>query len=228
MDAEALSEERLELSPGEALVRRGHLIGVGVFSRRISVTRRGACLSRLLALHQLDAWGLPYGSRLSEHVAAVVAELASNAVLHGREPGRDFELRLVLDGEDEGDGSPLQGEVNDTRCVAQPPEKPTRPEADGEGGRGLLSVEAQLAVGRDGGARAADDGVGGAGLLSVRSASGMAAQDAGDAGEQVHVAAGDHEDVFAGGLEYQGVGLLPFGAQSVQICAGPEAADPVA
>ncbi|GAA2632217.1 hypothetical protein GCM10009863_55230 [Streptomyces axinellae] len=45
-------------------------------------------------LHQLDDRGIRYGSGPSENVAAVVAELAANAVVHGHVPGRDFELAL--------------------------------------------------------------------------------------------------------------------------------------
>jgi anti-sigma regulatory factor (Ser/Thr protein kinase) len=61
------------------------------FAVQLSATRRGARLARLLAERQLDDWGEPY-----EDAAQVVAELASNAVLHGRVPGRDFRLRLRL------------------------------------------------------------------------------------------------------------------------------------
>ncbi|RLL70805.1 ATP-binding protein [Streptomyces sp. Z26] len=73
---------------------------VGVIERhmtfQLSATRRGARLARLLAVQQLDVWGWPYGSDASCALAQVVAELASNAVLHGRVPGRDFRMRLTL------------------------------------------------------------------------------------------------------------------------------------
>ncbi|WP_329401200.1 ATP-binding protein [Streptomyces melanogenes] len=103
------------------------------FARRFSSTRRGARLARILALGQLDAWGVPHDSEGSDTAALIVAELAANAVLHGRVPGRDFELRLVL-------GTVLRIEVTDTRADRLP----HRPEAAGEdeGGRGLLLVEA--------------------------------------------------------------------------------------
>ncbi|PKV87174.1 ATP-binding protein [Streptomyces sp. TLI_146] len=103
------------------------------FARRFSSTRRGARLARILALGQLDAWGVPHDSEGSDTAALIVAELAANAVLHGRVPGRDFELRLVL-------GTVLRIEVTDTRADRLP----HRPEPVGEdeGGRGLLLVEA--------------------------------------------------------------------------------------
>ncbi|WTE49065.1 ATP-binding protein [Streptomyces sp. NBC_01622] len=65
-----------------------------MFFQQLSATRRGARLARHLATHQLDVWGVPFGSDLSDTVALVVAELAANAVLHARVPGRDFALRL--------------------------------------------------------------------------------------------------------------------------------------
>lgn len=70
-------------------------VTVRVFTQRFSATRRGARLARRLATQQLDAWGIPYGSGPSDATALVVAELAANAVLHGRVPGRDFALRLA-------------------------------------------------------------------------------------------------------------------------------------
>jgi anti-sigma regulatory factor (Ser/Thr protein kinase) len=114
-------------------------VTVSVFTQRFSATRRGARLARRLATHQLDLWGVPYGSTASDTVALVVAELAANAVLHGRVPGRDFELRLRYGRA----ASVVRVEVSDTH--------PRRPElsepalqttTDADGGRGLLLVEA--------------------------------------------------------------------------------------
>ncbi|MFJ8076182.1 ATP-binding protein [Streptomyces sp. NPDC096176] len=114
-------------------------VTVSVFVQRFSATRRGARLARRLATHHLDLWHLPYGSPASDTVALVVAELASNAVLHGRVPGRDFELRLTYD----RPAGLVRVEVSDTH--------PARPgfhgpaahgPADADGGRGLLLVEA--------------------------------------------------------------------------------------
>lgn len=69
-----------------------------------------------------------------DDAAQVVSELASNAVLHGRVPGRHFRLRLVLD-----PGTSLRIEVTDARGDRIP--HVANPAAtDGESGRGLLLV----------------------------------------------------------------------------------------
>ncbi|MEU9037767.1 ATP-binding protein [Streptomyces sp. NPDC048352] len=70
-----------------------------VFVQRFSATPRGARLARHLALVQLHAWGVPHGSRDADDVGLVIAELAANAVTHGRVQGRDFELRVTRLGE---------------------------------------------------------------------------------------------------------------------------------
>lgn len=114
-------------------------VTVRVFTQRFSSTPRGARLARRLALHHLDAWGVPHGSTASDIAAVLVAELAANAVTHGRVPGRDFELAVRLL------GRTLRIEVSDTRGERRPPTPGTprpapRPLADS--GRGLLLVEA--------------------------------------------------------------------------------------
>lgn len=113
-------------------------VTVRVFTQRLSATPRGARLARRLAVGQLADWGVPYGSDTSDTVAAVVAELAANAVTHGRVPGRDFELRLSLVA-----GS-VRVEVTDTRAESRPPApgavRPPHP-LD-EHGRGLVVVGA--------------------------------------------------------------------------------------
>lgn len=115
-----------------------HPLTAPTFTRRFSSTPLGARLARHLALKQLHAWGIRYGSEESERAAVVVAELAANAVTHGRVPGRDFELRLSLP-----TGS-LRIEITDTRADRLPPGPggvgPARP-LD-ERGRGLALVEA--------------------------------------------------------------------------------------
>lgn len=113
--------------------RAQEAVTVSMFAQRLSATRRGARLARMLAVHQLDQWGFPYGSPVSEAVALVVAELAANAVLHGRVPGRDFELRLHR-----APGH-VRVELSDTH-----PAHPVLPALDpaAEGGRGLLLVDA--------------------------------------------------------------------------------------
>ncbi|QIJ66588.1 ATP-binding protein [Streptomyces sp. JB150] len=98
---------------------------------QLSATRRGARLARLLTERQLDDWGEPY-----EDAAQVVAELAANAVLHGRVPGRDFRLRLRL----RPDGT-LRIELTDARGDRIP--RVPDPVGDlPETGRGLRIVAA--------------------------------------------------------------------------------------
>ncbi|MET9530478.1 ATP-binding protein [Streptomyces sp. NPDC006649] len=105
------------------------------FTVLLSPTRRGARLARLLSAAHLGAWGLP-----SEAAAHIVAELAANAVVHGRVRGRDFQLSLAVHGD-----TLLRIELTDTRGDRLPPTRPgnlARPATDAESGRGLLIVEA--------------------------------------------------------------------------------------
>jgi anti-sigma regulatory factor (Ser/Thr protein kinase) len=108
---------------------------VRTFTQRLSATRRGARLARLLAEQQLTDWGIHRGTAAFEAAALVVAELAANAVLHGRVPGRDFALRLVRD----DDRGVVRVEVSDTH-----PAQPARvmPTATEDTGRGLVLVDA--------------------------------------------------------------------------------------
>lgn len=110
-----------------------------MFVQRFSSTPLGARLARHLALNQLHAWGIPYGSDSSDAASVIVAELAANAVTHGRVPGRDFELQLSLV------TGALRIEVTDTQAERRPPapgdvRPPARP-LD-ESGRGLVLVDA--------------------------------------------------------------------------------------
>lgn len=116
---------------------------VRTFAQRFSATRRGARLARRLATHQLHEWGVPYDTPASDAVTLVVAELAANSVLHGRVPGRDFELRLAH--------TPAAGllrvEASDTH-PALPVPAPASGDpgaADSDGGRGLLLISALAA-----------------------------------------------------------------------------------
>jgi anti-sigma regulatory factor (Ser/Thr protein kinase) len=115
------------------------LVTVRVFTQRFSSTPRGARLARRLTLHQLDAWGVPHGSEASDTAALLVAELAANAVTHGRVPGRDFEVAVKLL------GRTLRIEVSDPRGELRPPApgvpRPL-PLPHAETGRGMLLVEA--------------------------------------------------------------------------------------
>ncbi|MFI1173709.1 ATP-binding protein [Streptomyces melanogenes] len=106
-----------------------------MFRRRIAATRRGARLARLLSIQQLAEWGVPRGSDASDTAALLVAELAANAVVHGRVPGRAFELGLRLR------AGVLRIEVTDARADKRPVITAT-PSPDAESGRGLLLVAA--------------------------------------------------------------------------------------
>ncbi|MEU1229980.1 ATP-binding protein [Streptomyces sp. NPDC005828] len=99
----------------------------GEFTLRLSATRRGARLARLLAVQQLHDWGVTG----ADAVELVVAELANNAVQHGWVPGRDFEVRM-----ERGDDH-VRVELSDARGERLPMAR----EPD-EGGYGLLLVAA--------------------------------------------------------------------------------------
>ena len=102
---------------------------------------RGARLARRFAVRHLEEWGCPPASDASSTVALVVAELAANAVQHGRVPGRDFTLRLTLDPATRL----VRIEIADAASTKRPPAAPPSSFPDGESGRGLLLVDA-LAV----------------------------------------------------------------------------------
>ncbi|OEJ32400.1 ATP-binding protein [Streptomyces subrutilus] len=110
---------------------------VRTFTQRFSCTPRGARLARQLALVELHDWGVPESTALSADAGLIVAELAANAVTHGRVPGRDFELRLTL----------LEGvlriEVSDARRDRRPAVQPHAYQA--ETGYGLRIVDAVAA-----------------------------------------------------------------------------------
>ncbi|WP_327415702.1 ATP-binding protein [Streptomyces sp. NBC_01233] len=99
------------------------------FGAQLAATPRGARQARQLAVEKIAEWGLP-----TEGPTLIVAELAANAVTHGRGPGRDFRIALTL-----ADGV-LRIEVADTRGDRVPRIRDA--EGDAEGGRGLMLVEA--------------------------------------------------------------------------------------
>ncbi|MDT0465753.1 ATP-binding protein [Streptomyces gibsoniae] len=109
------------------------------FEMRFTSSPRGARLARRLVSHRLHEWGHPYDGTLNETVTLIAAELAANAVRHGRVPGRDFHLRLVE--------TPygVRLEVSDTRTERLPTHRPPGDPAADESGRGLLLVEALAA-----------------------------------------------------------------------------------
>ncbi|WTB81164.1 ATP-binding protein [Streptomyces cellulosae] len=104
------------------------------FTQLLSSTRRGARLARLLAVAELRSWGV--SRDLVERAELVVAELAANAVLHGRVPGRCFRLTLALDPA----AGRLRVEVSDARGDLRPTD--TTPDSLSTGGRGLTLVAA--------------------------------------------------------------------------------------
>ncbi|PNV36566.1 ATP-binding protein [Streptomyces sp. DH-12] len=104
---------------------------------RFSSTPRGARLARRMCEHCLDAWGVPYDSDAHDAVTLVAAELCANAVRHGHVAGRDFRLRLTATPATRT----VRIEVTDTRGESLP-QLPATATDDGEGGRGLLLVEA--------------------------------------------------------------------------------------
>ncbi|QNE76961.1 ATP-binding protein [Streptomyces finlayi] len=120
------------MNPETTLSRRP--VDTRSFTVLLSPTRRGARLARLLTVAHLDLWGLP-----SDSAAHIVAELATNATVHGRVPGRDFRLELAV-----RHGSLLRIEVSDARgeCLPPGPGAVKPPAEDSEAGRGLLIVDA--------------------------------------------------------------------------------------
>ncbi|MFF4489579.1 ATP-binding protein [Streptomyces sp. NPDC001544] len=97
----------------------------------LSPTPRGARLARLLAIEQLRSWGVPL-----DPARLIVAELAANAALHGRVPGRSFRLALSVTR-----SAVLRIEVTDTRGDRLPVSPQVTADSPGESGYGLLLVE---------------------------------------------------------------------------------------
>ncbi|ATL81791.1 ATP-binding protein [Streptomyces malaysiensis subsp. malaysiensis] len=109
------------------------------FGMRFTSAPRGARLARRLASDRLDTWGIPHGTEPHDAVTLIVSELTSNAVRHGRVPGRDFELRLDVTAE--ANRTAVRISVTDTRAERLPP-RPSALVDPGlkESGRGLLLV----------------------------------------------------------------------------------------
>ncbi|MEW2808702.1 ATP-binding protein [Streptomyces massasporeus] len=100
-------------------------------------TPRGAQLARRHAVRWMGERGHPPASDASCAVALVVGELAANAVQHGRVPGREFGLRLVLD----RTAGALRVEVTDAASAKRLPTVAPSSFPEGESGRGLLLVD---------------------------------------------------------------------------------------
>jgi len=110
-------------------------LSTSAFAQLFSPTRRGVRLARLLTEQRLADWGQPRGGRAVQDAALTVAELAANAVQHGRVPDRDFRVTLTL----RPDGA-LRIEVTDA-CTDRLP-RPAPADPAGETGRGRLIVAA--------------------------------------------------------------------------------------
>ncbi|MFE5581180.1 ATP-binding protein [Kitasatospora sp. NPDC056531] len=104
-------------------------------------TPKGAAICRRIARRQLTTWGLnsthtePFYSAL-----LIVAELAANAITHGRVPGRGFELHLALTTTARR-GTTLRIEISDCRGDRLPA-LPTVHVPNAQSGRGLTLIDA--------------------------------------------------------------------------------------
>ncbi|MBV6697332.1 ATP-binding protein [Kitasatospora aureofaciens] len=107
----------------------------------LAATPKGAAICRRIARRQLTAWELnfthtePYYSAL-----LIIAELAANAISHGRVPGRGFELHLSLTTTARR-GTTLRIEISDCKGDRLPV-LPARLNPNSQSGRGLTLVNA--------------------------------------------------------------------------------------
>ncbi|WP_030598556.1 ATP-binding protein [Streptomyces fulvoviolaceus] len=112
-------------------------VTVHTFAQRLSSTRRGARLARLLTVERLQAWQV--SPAVTERTEQIVAELAANAALHGRVQGRDFQVALTLD---TATGT-VRVSVTDALSEQLPSLRADfETPVDSESGRGLLLVTA--------------------------------------------------------------------------------------
>ncbi|WP_063991931.1 ATP-binding protein [Streptomyces sp. Root66D1] len=111
---------------------------VRTFAQQLSSTRRGARLARLLVAERLTAWEV--SPSVAERAVQITAELAANAVLHGRVQGRDFRVALTCAAASGG----VRIEVTDPRGerLPTPSPGPGGIPSDTASGRGLLLVAA--------------------------------------------------------------------------------------
>ncbi|MFE6750952.1 ATP-binding protein [Kitasatospora purpeofusca] len=107
----------------------------------LAATAKGACLCRGIVRRQLADWGVDSSLGEPFHSALlVVAELAANAITHGRVPGRGFELHISLTTTVRR-GATLRIEVSDCRGDRLPVLPPACA-TDGQSGRGLVLIDA--------------------------------------------------------------------------------------
>ncbi|MEV0252662.1 ATP-binding protein [Streptomyces sp. NPDC050732] len=100
--------------------------------RRFPRAHESVRAARAFAVETLTEWGI--ADRLDD-IRVCVSELATNAVLHGVPPGREFSLRMVRD------GALVRIEVRDSGSGCPEMSCPDA-DADAEGGRGLLLARA--------------------------------------------------------------------------------------
>ncbi|WP_327682374.1 ATP-binding protein [Kitasatospora sp. NBC_00458] len=111
-------------------------------SALLSSTPKGAAICRRIARQQLCSWGVNSLSPEGYHSALlIVAELAANASVHGRTPGRGFELALTLTTVRRSRTTVLRIEISDCRGDRHPV-LPATCSADAQSGRGLTLVDA--------------------------------------------------------------------------------------
>ncbi|MFG2847030.1 ATP-binding protein [Kitasatospora sp. NPDC048296] len=104
-------------------------------------TPKGAAICRRIARRQLTTWGLNSTHTEPFHSALlIVAELAANAITHGRVPGRGFELHLALT-TTARQGTTLRIEISDPRGDRLPL-LPTVHVPNSQSGRGLTLIDA--------------------------------------------------------------------------------------
>ncbi|MFJ9839727.1 ATP-binding protein [Kitasatospora sp. NPDC101155] len=104
-------------------------------------TPKGAAICRRIARRQLTTSGLNSTHTEPFHSALlIVAELAANAITHGRVPGRGFELHLALTTTARR-GTTLRIEISDPRGDRLPV-LPTVHVPNAQSGRGLTLIDA--------------------------------------------------------------------------------------
>lgn len=107
----------------------------------LAATPKGAAVCRRLARRQLSDWGLNSTHTEPFHCALlIVAELAANAITHGRIAGRGFELHLSLTTAVRR-GTTLRIEISDPRGDRLPI-LPIVHTPNSQTGRGLTLIDA--------------------------------------------------------------------------------------
>ncbi|MFE7562527.1 ATP-binding protein [Kitasatospora sp. NPDC057500] len=106
----------------------------------LAATPKGACLCRSVTRRQLSIWGVDstFGESF-QSALIIVAELASNAIRHGRVAGRGFELHLCLTTLVRR-GATLRIEISDCRGDRLP--VLAARSSDAQSGRGLVLIDA--------------------------------------------------------------------------------------